>query len=172
MSREEGLVADISALIDKHEHSVRIVFEGYPETLFIKALRGETSVVSVEAVAMSVGGEYPLCLVTLDESANHSMQFSTRTRVDAPGCAFYANSDAPSRGSYPGQFNARGRARLRNWRDRDQRRLHSSAHRETDCPPSLIRCAAVHSQSRGRASWMGATVSVTAAFSIRELFAA
>ncbi|WP_414706524.1 pilus assembly protein TadG-related protein [Saliniramus sp.] len=75
---EQGLVADISALIDELEHSVRIVFEGCPETLFIKALRGETSVVSVEAVAMSVGADYPLCLVSLDESAQHSMHFQRR----------------------------------------------------------------------------------------------
>lgn len=132
---EQGLVADISALIDEREHSVRIVFEGYPETLFIKALRGETSVVSVEAVAMSVGGEYPLCLVTLDESAQHSMQFSTRTRVDAPGCAFYANSTNHRAVHIQGNSTLEAALVCAAGGIATTGAFTSSAHRETDCPP-------------------------------------
>lgn len=132
---EQGLVADISAVIDPREQSVRIVFEGYPETIFIKAFRGERSAVSVEAVAMSVGGEYPLCLVTLDESAQHSMQFSTRTRVEAPGCAFYANSTNHRAVHIQGNSRLEAALVCAAGGIATTGAFTSSAHRETDCPP-------------------------------------
>ncbi|MGY6645822.1 MAG: pilus assembly protein TadG-related protein [Salinarimonas sp.] len=132
---EQGLIADISAVIDPREHSVRIVFEGYPETIFIKAFQGERSAVSVEAVAMSVGGEYPLCLVTLDESAQHSMQFSTRTRVNAPGCAFYANSTNHRAVHIQGNSRLEAALVCAAGGIATTGAFTSSAHRETDCPP-------------------------------------
>jgi hypothetical protein len=131
---EQGLIADISAVIDPREHSVRIVFEGYPETLFIKTFRRETPQVSVEAVAMSVGGEYPLCLVTLDESAQHSMQFSTRTRVNAPGCAFYANSTNHRAVHIQGNSTLEAALVCSVGGIATTGSFVSSAHRETDCP--------------------------------------
>ncbi len=131
---EKGLVADIRATIDARERSVRINFDGYPETLFIRAFRREAAPVAVEAIAMSVGGEYPLCLVTLDESAQHSMQFSTRTRVDAPGCAFYANSTNHRAVHIQGNSKLEASLVCSAGGIATTGSFVSSAHRETDCP--------------------------------------
>ena len=132
---QEGLDARITARIDMQERSVRVDIEGYPETLFFTALRGETARVSVEAVAMSVGGEYPLCLVTLDTQAQHSMQFGTRSSVDARGCAFYANSTSQRAVHIQGNATLDASLICSAGGIATAGSFVSSAHREQDCPP-------------------------------------
>lgn len=131
---EQGLSADIRAGIDLRDRSVRISFEGYPDTFFIKIFQRDVTPLSVEAVAMSVGGEYPLCLVTLDESVQHSMQFSTRTRVDAPGCAFYANSTHHRAVHIQGNSTLEAALVCSVGGIATPGSFVSSVHRETDCP--------------------------------------
>lgn len=132
---EKGLDARITARFDMQERSVRVDIDGVAETFFVTTLRGDSARISVEAVAMSVGGEYPLCLVTLDTQAQHSMQFGTRSSVDARGCAFYANST--NRRAVHIQGNATLDASLicSAGGIATTGAFASNVHREQDCPP-------------------------------------
>lgn len=132
---EEGLNARVTARIDMQERSVRVEINGRAEKLFFATLGGDSAKISVEAVAMSVGGEFPLCLVTLDTQAQHSMEFGARSSVDARGCAFYANST--NRRAVHIQGNARLDASLicSAGGIASTGAFSSRVHREQDCPP-------------------------------------
>ena len=132
---ETGLHAHVTATIDPQERSVRINFEGHPETLLVQYFQRAGAAIAVEAIAMSVGGEYPLCLVTLDNSAQHSMQFSARTRVDATGCAFYANSRHSRAVQIQGNATLEASLLCSAGGIATTGAFVSRAHRETDCPP-------------------------------------
>jgi hypothetical protein len=132
---QKGLDARITARIDMQERSVKVDIEGFPQTLFVASLHSASTGISVQAVALSVGGEYPLCLVTLNSDAQHSMEFGTRSSVDARGCAFYANSSSQRAVHIQGNATLEASLICSAGGIATNGSFTTNAHREEDCPP-------------------------------------
>lgn len=85
----------ISVAINLEERTVEVGIAADMPVLLLNHVSAKSSAIGAKARARALGGQNPLCLVSLDENANDGLNFGARTRMEARGCTLHGNSVHP-----------------------------------------------------------------------------